>query len=112
MLVILPSANILAAGIYLLLCQLNFRGETRPFLLGFELAGLIAVALILIAKLAFDQQMSDYRLWAEKNLWAVWHEYVEWTGRFTLDHADGIRIGFDVLALGCPRCWRRCSAVG
>ena len=46
-----------------------------------DATGAIALAAVLIAQLGFGDQMYSYRFWAERHLWAFWHEYIEWTGR-------------------------------
>ena len=71
--------------------------------MGFEAAGWPAVAAALIAKLGFNDQMFLYKRWAEASLGPLWNEYFTWTGRFTRDHWDGFKFGFDVFALAAPQ---------
>ena len=101
-LAVVPFFNILVIGLSVLGRQVSLHGEARPFLVGFDATGAIALAAVLIAQLGFGDQMYSYRFWAERHLWAFWHEYIEWTGEFTLEHADSIRVGFDVAAYAGP----------
>jgi hypothetical protein len=101
-LAVVPFFNILVIGLSLFGRQVSLHGEARPFLVGFVATGAIALAAVLIAQLGFGDQMYSYRFWAERHLWAFWHEYIEWTGRFTLEYAESIRVGFDLMAFTVP----------
>src|SRR5262249_37582766 len=76
--VVLPTINALALGLYLLRRQLALRGEVAPFLVGFQAAGWPAVAAALIAELGFEHQVFLYESWAERYLAEIWHEYIMW----------------------------------
>jgi hypothetical protein len=95
--------NALVFGLIVLARQLTLRGEGTPFLVGFEAAGWPAVAAALIAMLGFEKQILIYVRWAEASLSAFWHEFIEWTGEFTVAHWAGIKFGFDVFALATPQ---------
>ncbi len=100
---VLPSINALVIGLYLLVRELALRGEGAPFLVGFEAAGWPAVAATFIAMLGFEEQMFFYERWAELRLTAFWSEYISWTGQFTNEHWDGIKLGFQVFSIAAPQ---------
>lgn len=103
LIVVLPSVNALAMGLYLLRRQLMLRGEGSPFLVGFQAAGWPAVAAALIAELGFSYQVFLYQRWAEAGLADFWNTYIMWDGGFTRLHWDALNIGFDVVALAAPQ---------
>lgn len=100
---VLPMINALVFGLMLLGRELTVRGEGTPFLVGFQAAGWPAVAAALIAMLGFENQTSLYVRRAEASLSAFWHEFIEWTGEFTVTYWGGIKFGFDVFALVAPQ---------
>src|ERR1700677_4189445 len=99
LLMILPSINALAIGLYRLQHQLILGGEGTPFLVGFEAAGWLAVAVALMAKFGFENQVFLYERWAEAHLVPFWSAVIMWDGRFTQVHWDEIKVGLDILAL-------------
>ncbi len=100
-LAVVPFLNILVIALYLLTRQVSLQGGVTPFLIGFVATGAIALAAVLIVQLGF-RELQSYRPWAERSLWAFWHEYIEWTGEFTIEHGKGIQVGFDLVAFAAP----------
>ncbi|MGC8639378.1 MAG: hypothetical protein ACP5XB_05810 [Isosphaeraceae bacterium] len=100
-LAVVPFLNILVIALSLLARQVSLQGEATPFLVGFVATGAIALALVLIAQLGFNE-LRSYKPWAERSLWAFWHEYIEWTGEFTIEHGRSIQVGFDLVAFAAP----------